>query len=233
MHSPEFAFEREVANVAERAQDFGVEYPIAIDNDFRTWRAYDQRFWPAHYLIDRSGTVRQVHYGEGAYAETEALIRELLAEGDAPVAQAAVTPGTPEANQAQTPETYLGFARARAYAHSIARNEAERYDSDPLFGAGGQDRVTLKGTWTVRDERIDAGPDAGLILDFAAARVFLVLGGEGTATVMEGDTTRKVAVSGAPTLFECAPGCRGARASGCTSSRACPPTPSPSAERRA
>ena len=103
VHSPEFAFEHEVANVAERAKDFGVEYPIAIDNDFRTWRAYDQRFWPAHYLIDRSGTVRQVHYGEGAYKETEALIRELLAEEGAPVAQSAVTPGTQEANQAQTP----------------------------------------------------------------------------------------------------------------------------------
>ncbi len=209
VHSPEFAFERDAANVAERAKDFGVEYPIAIDNDFKTWRAYDQRYWPAHYLIDRSGTVRQVHYGEGAYAETEALIRELLAEGDAPVAQGAVTPGTPEANQAQTPETYLGFARAQAYTHSIARDEAERYDSDPLFGPGGQDRVTLKGTWTVRDERIDAGPDAGLILDFAAARVFLVLGGDGTATVMEGDVTREVAVSGAPTLYEVRSGAAG------------------------
>ena len=95
VHSPEFAFEREVANVAERAKDFGVEYPIAIDNDFRTWRAYDQRYWPAHYLIDRSGTVRQVHYGEGAYKETEALIRELLAEEGAPVARSAVHPGNP------------------------------------------------------------------------------------------------------------------------------------------
>ena len=209
VHSPEFAFERDVGNVAERAKDFGVEYPIAIDNDFKTWRAYDQRYWPAHYLIDRSGTVRQVHYGEGAYEETEALIRELLAEGDAPVTQGAVTPGTPEANQAQTPETYLGFARAKAYTHSIARNEPERYDSDPLFGAGGEDRVTLKGTWTVRDERIDAGPDAGLILDFAAARVFLVLGGDGTATVMEGDVTREVAVSGAPTLYEVRSGAAG------------------------
>jgi cytochrome c biogenesis protein CcdA/thiol-disulfide isomerase/thioredoxin len=209
VHSPEFAFERDVGNVAERAKDFGVEYPIAIDNDFTTWRAYDQRYWPAHYLIDRSGTVRQVHYGEGAYEETEALIRELLAEGDAPVAQGAVTPGTPEANQAQTPETYLGFARAQAYTHSIARDEPERYDSDPLFGAGGEDRVTLKGTWTVRDERIDAGPDAGLILDFAAARVFLVLGGDGTATVMEGDATREVVVSGAPTLYEVRAGAPG------------------------
>jgi cytochrome c biogenesis protein CcdA/thiol-disulfide isomerase/thioredoxin len=202
VHSPEFAFERDVANVVERAQDFGVEYPIAIDNDFRTWRAYDQRYWPAHYLIDRSGTVRQVHYGEGAYAETEALIRELLAEQGATLAGAASTPGPGAANRAQTPETYLGFARARAYTHAIDRDEPAEYTTDPLFGRAGEDRVTLMGEWTVRDERIDAGRDAGLILDFSAAQVFLVLGGEGTVTVREGPQTRRIAVSGAPTLYE-------------------------------
>ena len=190
VHSPEFAFEREVANVAERAKDFGVEYPIAIDNDFRTWRAYDQRYWPAHYLIDRAGTVRQVHYGEGAYEETEALIRELLADQGAPVARRAVTPGTQEANQAQTPETYLGFDRARGYTHQITRDEPVEYTSDPA-ATGSADGVTLRGTWTVRDERAEAGPDAGLTLGYSAAKVFLVLGGEGTATVTDGTTTRR------------------------------------------
>jgi cytochrome c biogenesis protein CcdA/thiol-disulfide isomerase/thioredoxin len=201
VHSPEFAFEREVANVAERAKDFGVEYPIAIDNDFRTWRAYDQRFWPAHYLIDRSGTVRQVHYGEGAYAETEALIRALLAEDGTAVAQSAVTPGTQEANQAQTPETYLGFARARGYTHQITKDAPAEYASDSA-AEGSADGVTLSGTWTVRDEQAEAGPDAGLTLGYSAAKVFLVLGGEGAATVTEGTTTRKIEVSGAPTLYE-------------------------------
>lgn len=203
VHSPEFAFEREVGNVAESAADFGIEYPIAIDNDFATWRAYDQRYWPAKYLIDRTGTVRQVHYGEGAYEQTEALIRQLLAEDGAPVPVGARTPGTPAANQARTPETYLGYARAgRSYTHSIVRDEQATYSDDPMFGTGGEDRVTLKGTWTVRDERIDAGQEAGLILDFSAAKVFLVLGGEGTVTVMEGQSTREVPVSGAPTLYE-------------------------------
>ncbi len=84
VHSPEFAFEREVGNVAERAADFGIEYPIAIDNDFATWKAYDQRYWPAKYLIDRTGTVRQVHYGEGAYEQTEALIRDAVGRGRRP-----------------------------------------------------------------------------------------------------------------------------------------------------
>ena len=80
VHAPEFAFEHEVPNVVAAAADLGVRYPIAIDNDFRTWRTYGQRYWPAHYLVDRSGVVRQVHYGEGAYEETERLINELLAQ---------------------------------------------------------------------------------------------------------------------------------------------------------
>jgi len=202
VHSPEFAFERDVDNVAQRAADFGVQYPIAIDNDFATWRAYSQRYWPAHYLIDRSGQVRQVHYGEGAYDETEQLIRALLAEEGQQVGAAAAAPGEAEANQAQTPETYLGYSRARGYSHSITRDAPARYDSDAPFGRGGENRATLTGTWTVRDERIDAGQDAGIMIDFSAAKVFLVMGGQGTATVIEGDSTREVEVSGAPTLYE-------------------------------
>jgi cytochrome c biogenesis protein CcdA/thiol-disulfide isomerase/thioredoxin len=203
VHSPEFAFERDVGNVAERAEGLGVRYPIAIDNDFATWRAYDQRYWPAHYLIDRTGTVRQVRYGEGAYAETEAMIRQLLADPGTAPAPSATTPGDPQPNLARTPETYLGHGRAgRSYTHSIARDEASVYTAEPLFGRGGYDRVTLQGTWTVGEERIEAGPGARLVLDFAAADVFLVLGGEGTVTVVEGDSRREVAVSGAPTLYE-------------------------------
>ncbi len=203
VHSPEFAFEREVGNVAERRRTSASSTRSRSTTTSTTWRAYDQRYWPAKYLIDRTGTVRQVHYGEGRYEETEALIRELLAEDGAEVRADARTPGSPATNQAQTPETYLGYSRAgRSYTHSITRDAPATYTEDPMFGAGGEDRVTLKGAWTVRDERIDAGEDAGLILDFSAARVFLVLGGEGTATVMEGETTREVAVSGAPTLYE-------------------------------
>ena len=78
VHSPEFAFEKVEANVVENAARLGVDYPVALDNDFRTWRAYSQRYWPAHYLVDVDGTVRQVHYGEGAYEDTEAAIRTLL-----------------------------------------------------------------------------------------------------------------------------------------------------------
>ncbi len=203
VHSPEFAFEREVDNLAERAADFGVTYPIAIDNDFRTWRAYQQRYWPAKYLIDRTGRVRQVHYGEGAYAETETLIRQLLAEeaAGADLARAA-TPTATGPNQARTAETYLGYQRARAYAHPISSDTTAQYTADPPTGPNSQDLVTLSGEWNVRAERIDAGTDAALTLDYSAAKVFLVMGGEGTAVVSENGLTRQIAVSGAPTLYE-------------------------------
>ncbi len=83
VHSPEFEFEKLTENVTENARDFGLEYPIAQDNDFQTWRAYRNRFWPAKYLVDKEGVIRYNHFGEGAYDETERRIRKLLEEAGA------------------------------------------------------------------------------------------------------------------------------------------------------
>ena len=83
MHSPEFSFEKERAGVIEAAKKFGLEYPIAQDNDFVTWRSFNNMYWPSKYLIDRNGVIRYTHIGEGAYEETEQMIQRLLAEPDA------------------------------------------------------------------------------------------------------------------------------------------------------
>lgn len=82
VHTPEFGFEKEYANVEEAVREAGIEYPVVLDNSYATWDAYDQRYWPAMYLIDADGFIRYRHFGEGAYEETEAMIRELLAERD-------------------------------------------------------------------------------------------------------------------------------------------------------
>ncbi len=82
VHTPEFAFERDQANVERAVQEAGIEYPVVLDNSYATWNAYDQRYWPAMYLIDADGFIRYKHFGEGAYEQTEAKIRELLAEKD-------------------------------------------------------------------------------------------------------------------------------------------------------
>ena len=84
VHSPEFEFEKNYDNVVEATQNDALVWTMAQDNDFITWRRYNNRYWPAEYLIDKDGVVRYTHFGEGAYAETEDVIRELLAEGGSP-----------------------------------------------------------------------------------------------------------------------------------------------------
>jgi thiol-disulfide isomerase/thioredoxin len=81
IHTPEFAFEREPRNVQKALQQYQITYPVPLDNDFKTWKAYDNGYWPQLYLADRQGTVRYDHIGEGAYDETEKTIRQLLQEG--------------------------------------------------------------------------------------------------------------------------------------------------------
>jgi hypothetical protein len=80
VHYPEFSYEEELDNVRDAAGRLGVDYPIAIDNDGLTWRAYGQRYWPTRYVLDRKGHIRFKHIGEGAYAETEAVIQALIAD---------------------------------------------------------------------------------------------------------------------------------------------------------
>ena len=108
VHAPEFAFEHEPDNVRRAVRDLAIEHPVALDNDFGTWNAYANQYWPANYLVDRSGHVRYVHFGEGQYDRTENAIRTLLADPTLP--RAAVRPDqTPSGSQ--TPETYLGWER--------------------------------------------------------------------------------------------------------------------------
>lgn len=195
VHAPEFAFEREARNVADAAERFDIRYPIALDNDFVTWRAYDQRFWPAKYLVDAEGTVRQVHYGEGAYAETEAAIRELLGLSGEVRAD-----DGPRHTDGRTPETYLGSDRvARLHDDEVVPGrEAEYALQDPALHS-----FSLGGTWRVEPEYAQAGQDAVLALRFRAAQVHLVLEGEGTVTVSvdgDADPARVVEVSGTPQL---------------------------------
>jgi hypothetical protein len=82
VHYPEFEYEKDYQNVVDATQRLGVNYPVAIDNDGKTWRAYSQRYWPTRYVLDKKGHIRLKHIGEGAYEETENVIRALMAEPD-------------------------------------------------------------------------------------------------------------------------------------------------------
>jgi cytochrome c biogenesis protein CcdA/thiol-disulfide isomerase/thioredoxin len=197
VHSPEFAFERVPDNVRSAVRRLDIRYPVALDNDFATWRAYSNQYWPAKYLIDRQGRLRYHHFGEGAYADTEQRIRRLLGEKIA-------TPPTSVSDDArfgpQTPESYLGYQRLARFANGRVAPDIEYDYTFPRTGLP-TDTLAYAGRWRVEDERIVAGRNARLRLRFQARDIFLVLEGEGTVDVLvDGRSVRTERVSGPPRL---------------------------------
>jgi cytochrome c biogenesis protein CcdA/thiol-disulfide isomerase/thioredoxin len=197
VHSPEFAFERVPDNVRSAVKRLGVRYPVALDNDFATWRAYSNDYWPADYLIDKSGRIRDEHYGEGAYEETEGAIRRLLGE-KVRASRTSVADRTP--GQITTPESYLGYARLDRFANGQpAFDVASEYRFPSRLAP---DELAYAGLWTVEPARIVAGTNARLRLRFQANDIFLVLGGSGRVrALVDGRPVRTVSVSGTPRLY--------------------------------
>ena len=197
VHSPEFAFERVPDNVRAAVKRLGVRYPVALDNDFATWRAYSNDYWPADYLIDKSGRIRDEHYGEGAYRETERAIRRLLGE-KVKVAPTAVADQTP--TDITTRETYLGYSRIENLANrTIAVDASGEYAFPARLGS---DQVAFSGRWTIAPSRAVAGENAQLRLAFQASNVFLVLSGTGQVkALVDGAPLPTVRVSGTPRLY--------------------------------
>jgi thiol-disulfide isomerase/thioredoxin len=125
VHTPEFAFEKDPANVRQAVKELHVTYPVPLDNEYAIWKAFNNQFWPADYLIDATGRVRFHHFGEGKYAETEGHIQQLLKEshtqltfnGDTNVA-AAGTEAPPDSD-VQSPETYVGYDRADSFFRPV------------------------------------------------------------------------------------------------------------------
>ncbi len=197
IHSPEFAFERVPGNVRSAVNRLGLRYPVALDNDFATWLAYDNNYWPAKYLVDKSGRVRYSHFGEGSYEETEGWIRRLLGE-KVRTRRTSVADRTP--GDITTPESYLGYARLDRFAGPVTPDREGSY-AFPERRLG-QDEVAYDGRWTVTPEHIVAGVEARLRLRFQANDIFLVLAGEGRVGVLvDGERVKAVAVSGTPRLY--------------------------------
>ena len=194
LHAPEFPFERDPENVERAIQRNGLGYPVAQDNDFATWRAYGNQFWPAKYLIDHQGRVRYTHFGEGEYDTTERAIRSLLAEAGRERlggrASARVESGLPGA----TPESYLGAERAERFVNGALETGA----ADFRLPAGAvaslpPHHLAYEGRWRIGLSRATAaGEGARLHLRFLGRRVFLVLGARG------GRRTVEVALDGLP-----------------------------------
>ncbi|HXV56430.1 MAG TPA: cytochrome c biogenesis protein DipZ [Gaiellaceae bacterium] len=181
VHTPEFSFERVPGNVRRAVEGLGVDYPVALDNEYGTWEAWHNRYWPAKFLVDRRGRIRYAHFGEGEYEETERIIRGLLAEPAGELVSAELADETPSG--ARTPETYLGYYRLDRFVGGRIVPDAEADytipDELPVHG------VAYGGRWTVEGERIVAGRGARLRLAFHARDVFLVLGTSGEQETVE------------------------------------------------
>jgi cytochrome c biogenesis protein CcdA/thiol-disulfide isomerase/thioredoxin len=198
VHTPEYAFEKEEANVASGAKDLGITYPIAMDNDFSTWTNYRNRYWPAEYLIDQQGIVRHVKFGEGGYDDTEKLIRQLLSEGDKNLPPAVEAKDTTPTERL-TPETYFGIGKAVNYRGDGLYDEGTR-----IFALPAQlpdDSFALRGTWAVDYQGITAqNDDSAVALNYHARNVYMVVGGTGTVTVTRDGKTMTFPVSGPPNM---------------------------------
>src|SRR4029079_9110370 len=121
VHTPEFAFERDPANIRKAIGDFGITYPVAIDSNYTIWRAFKNQYWPAHYLADANGRIRYHHFGEGGAGQTEAAIRKLLAEagrnpGDGMAPEQTRGASAAASGEAAPRETYVGFGRGANFA---------------------------------------------------------------------------------------------------------------------
>jgi cytochrome c biogenesis protein CcdA/thiol-disulfide isomerase/thioredoxin len=195
VHTPEFAFEHDLGNVRAAVKRLGVRYPVALDNDYGTWKAYGNNYWPAHYLIDQAGRVRELHIGEGDYDETERNIRLLLKAGGTRTLPRDVRDPDRTPRELRTPESYLGYARIEAYAGSPIRTDrAASYRFPPALS---RDNFAYAGRWTVEGERIVAGTKARLRLHFHARTVHLVLAGRGSLHVtLNGHSRGTIRVDG-------------------------------------
>jgi cytochrome c biogenesis protein CcdA/thiol-disulfide isomerase/thioredoxin len=183
VHTPEFAFEKDEANVRKAVKDLGITYPVAMDNDYRIWRSFNNEYWPADYFIDATGHIRFHHFGEGAYEESEQWIRALLGEANHAPPPGTATPiaasgaeAAPDSDDVQSPETYIGYARAQNFASPGGFNQ----DDPQLYRTPAEldlNQWALAGKWKDEDQvatSLDAG--ASISFRFHARDLHLVLG---------------------------------------------------------
>jgi cytochrome c biogenesis protein CcdA/thiol-disulfide isomerase/thioredoxin len=182
VHSPEFAFEKDPANVRRAVHDLGVTYPVALDDNLAIWKAFNNEYWPAHYFIDPQGRIRHHHFGEGDYAESEIVIQKMLKEAGFknvptgivdPQASGAQAPA--DNSEVQSPETYVGYGRGQGFASGTPTPDAPANYAIPM--SLDLNQWALAGNWTIGEQATTLNSASGKILyRFHARDLHLVLG---------------------------------------------------------
>jgi cytochrome c biogenesis protein CcdA/thiol-disulfide isomerase/thioredoxin len=191
VHTPEFPFEHSASNVAAAIKQNGIEYPVVQDNDYGTWNAYHNEYWPAEYLIDARGRIRLADFGEGEYGAKQNAIRDLLAEaGAGGLGGTAVVHAQAPSEAETTPESYLGAERAERFING--QIEEGLHDYGASTAPPPSEGLRYSGSWRIARQSATAVSGSQLRLSFNARRVFLVLGSP------ERDRKVKVLLDGKP-----------------------------------
>ncbi len=172
VHTPEFEFEKSARNLEKAIADFELEYPIYQDNDYKTWRAYENRYWPAKYLVDAEGNIRYTHFGEGDYDETEEWIQSLLREAGHDVKDK--IDNQSYTNESDTPETYLGHRRSKGFAspEGLVKEQEGNFSFPENFELN---QYAFDGNWTIFPYYSKPSAGAKLGFQYQSKNVFLVM----------------------------------------------------------
>jgi hypothetical protein len=181
VHSPEFAFERDTANVQKALKDLNITYPVAVDSNLAIWQAFNNEYWPAHYFIDAQGRIRGHHFGEGDYDASERILRTLLREaGYKDIPGGIVNPqgrgalAAADIDDMQSQETYLGYARAQNFYSQVFRDTPHSYFAPLVLEL---QHWALAGNWTVNaDKAVLENAPGKIVFRFHARDLHLVLG---------------------------------------------------------
>lgn len=209
VHTPEFEFEKDASNVQKALADFNIKYPVMQDNNYATWNAYSNEYWPADYLIDKNGLIRDTHFGEGDYDKTEKKIQELLMETGSNVSSTPIDTSTYSINT-QSPETYFGYKRLDPQRYSSPEQvKPDQLSTYSLPSSFALNQFAYQGPWTITSESADPSSTSSLVFKFDATNVYVIMrskdGKPGKLTVsvdgqpikdaMKGDDVQNVSVT--------------------------------------
>ncbi|NUN11964.1 redoxin family protein [Candidatus Micrarchaeota archaeon] len=201
VHTPEFDFEKDYDNVKKAVEKFGIKYPVALDNDYSTWREYGNRYWPRKYLIDIDGYIVYDHIGEGGYEETEAKIQELLAERkqklneDVSISSGMVNPSVEAPSNVASPETYFGADRNELLANGLQGLVGKQSFSEP--SALKDNSLYLVGDWHFEPEYAESITDGKVLFNYQAKNVYFVASADQETSVgvyLDGELLKTISV---------------------------------------